>query len=361
MIAVADGRGCVSLRDLAEHEEDVPVYCINQLSQCVSVEWGRHPRITGACKSLVRIHFETDDDSDTDEYVDVTPDHMCITNDGRVCKASSLHRGDSLPAFTQTRRPALPGGGRHFVTSCVYDNGTQRYKTREQLLARLYCRHTLDDTVSPHAVLEKMDGQSSAWCDEHYFTLQKLAGAIGLELERTVDKDATVIHILRSCEQCNQSFKVPWTRRERSFCSDACVKKKKFAMEERKRAHRTSLHGKMKQTFHKQVDIYETFQAQSSNGCVNKVQWEKECARNGISYLFNRLADNKPWTASSWAEFKDIRANYGKRVLHIEKLPDEHTVYNITVDTHHTIAVVTRRGPVAVRLGGVYMFQCGEY
>ena len=47
LIAVADGRGAVTIGELAESGEDVPVYTLNRETLQVEIQMGVHPRITG--------------------------------------------------------------------------------------------------------------------------------------------------------------------------------------------------------------------------------------------------------------------------------------------------------------------------
>jgi hypothetical protein len=54
--------------------------------------------------------------------------------------------------------------------------------------------------------------------------------------------------------------------------------------------------------------------------------------------------------------------SYNHKVRSVEELPQEHTVYNITVDDFHTVAIITstrikRENP---EYFGVFTFNCGE-
>ena len=101
LIGVADGRNCVSIKQLAEEGKDVPVYSINKETMEVSIKWGRNPRITGHNKKLLRIHFGKEH---AGQFVDVTPNHKCFTNDGRIVEAKDLKKNDSLPMFKKYRK-----------------------------------------------------------------------------------------------------------------------------------------------------------------------------------------------------------------------------------------------------------------
>lgn len=93
MIAVADGRHMVSIKQLAKEGKDVPVYSYDKKTGKVSIKWGRNPRVTGNNKKLLRIHF------DDKSYIDVTPNHKFYTMDDKTKTADKLKKGDSIPRF----------------------------------------------------------------------------------------------------------------------------------------------------------------------------------------------------------------------------------------------------------------------
>lgn len=94
LIAVADGRGAVPIRQLAEEGRDVSVYSINKEGR-VEIKWGRNPRLTRETASLIEVVF------DDETSLKVTPDHKMCLLDGTQCEAKDLQVGDSLPRFTK--------------------------------------------------------------------------------------------------------------------------------------------------------------------------------------------------------------------------------------------------------------------
>jgi hypothetical protein len=99
-IALADGRGYKTIKELVEEGKDVPVYSIDPETMEVSIQWGRNPRVTGENMKLLRVHFEG---CHSDQYIDVTPNHKFITMDGRTVEAKDLQKGDSLPNLKNTK------------------------------------------------------------------------------------------------------------------------------------------------------------------------------------------------------------------------------------------------------------------
>jgi len=94
LVAVADGRGSVSIKQLAEEGKDVPVYCINNTGKS-AVRMMRNPRLTAANTSVIKV---TLDDGNS---VTVTPDHRFYLTDGRKIKAKDLQPNMSLSLLTK--------------------------------------------------------------------------------------------------------------------------------------------------------------------------------------------------------------------------------------------------------------------
>lgn len=92
LIAVADGRGAVKISELAKEGKDVPVFSIDRNTKEVSVKWGRNPRITGYNQQLLRIHVENG-------FIDVTPNHKFLLNDGSCVQAKDLKKDQYIPKF----------------------------------------------------------------------------------------------------------------------------------------------------------------------------------------------------------------------------------------------------------------------
>ncbi len=89
LIATADGRNMVPIKQLAEEGQDVPVYSVNE-EGIVEIKWGRNARKTREDSDIVRVHL------DDETYLDVTPDHKMRLIDGTEIKAEDLQKGDSI-------------------------------------------------------------------------------------------------------------------------------------------------------------------------------------------------------------------------------------------------------------------------
>lgn len=96
LIAVADGRGAVPIKQLAKEGKDVPVYCLDD-NQNTVVSWGRNPRLTGTNQSLVSVTLQGK------KSFKVTPNHKFILRSGERKEAKDLVCGDALVQFRRER------------------------------------------------------------------------------------------------------------------------------------------------------------------------------------------------------------------------------------------------------------------
>lgn len=94
LIAVADGRHAVSIKELAESGADVPVYCKDSVKG-MTVKWGRNPRLTRMAAPVYRV---TLDDGTT---LKATGDHRLMLKSGRYKRVEELQPGDSLCNFSK--------------------------------------------------------------------------------------------------------------------------------------------------------------------------------------------------------------------------------------------------------------------
>lgn len=93
-VYVADGRGVVPIKVLAEAGRDVPVFCLDD-GGAVAIRTMRHPRITGHQVPVYRVKL------DTEAEVRVTANHKFLLKDGGYREAESLQVGDSLQTITR--------------------------------------------------------------------------------------------------------------------------------------------------------------------------------------------------------------------------------------------------------------------
>ena len=431
LIGVADGRNSVSIKQLAEEGKDVPVYSINKETMEVSIKWGRNPRITGHNQKLLRIHFGK---QHTGQFVDVTPNHKCFTNDGRIVEAKDLKKNDSLPMFKKYRKSDgyinVYSKGKQisehrmikefYETKKFYENFKEGYsgccktngvvvhhkdenkqnndpdnleittpgehtshhneqyrgvgnpmygrqhsqESKDLIATRVFerCsnpeyRKMLSDAQTPE-MREKaaitMTQLKRKLDIEHSKNLEILCQESGLKTVRFSDTD---VKIIRNCENCQEEFYVVWSKRERAYCSTSCGNTKAQSIELRKQGQKITFEEKARLNFHEQAMIYKDLCENKEN--VSKIDWETACKTKNIPHRFNRKSDN-PYIAKGWKEFKEMVGNYNHQISEIEELDGDHTVYNITVDDNHTLAVLTKVDNDKAQWSGVLIMQCGE-
>lgn len=89
LVAVADGRNAVSIKQLAEEGKDVPVYAVDKEGS-PTVRMMRNPRITGYDKEVVLVEL------DNGYKIRCTPNHKFILSNGTRVEAKDLKENDSL-------------------------------------------------------------------------------------------------------------------------------------------------------------------------------------------------------------------------------------------------------------------------
>ena len=92
LIATADGRNAVPIKQLAEEGLDIPVYCLDN-NQNPVIRTMRHPRLTGKDQQIYKVNL------DDGNSIRCTGNHKFILKDGTTKDAKDLQHGDSLERF----------------------------------------------------------------------------------------------------------------------------------------------------------------------------------------------------------------------------------------------------------------------
>lgn len=326
-IAVADGRGAVSIEELAEVGKDVPVYSMNPETGKVEIKWGRNPRLTGENMDMVEIEFN---DGST---LRVTPDHKFYLLNGEERRADELQMNDSLPAFTKRQEPIKSGGLLYWRVRCDVNDPKkdQIYEHRDNPEAR--------DAISHRRIMGALE--------------RHLREADGSDLETFVDND--VLYVKKRCEQCSSEFTAKWSKRERAYCTITCVSNAQADSLKRKAGVRRAYNNKARINLGKQIDTYNSLSV-SLGRTPWKVEWERECRNQDISVRFQKETSN-PYILSGYRELQEVAEESNHRVVRVTPVENS-DVYNITVDDFHTVGIITREEEKS--LHGIYAPQCGE-
>ena len=92
LIAVADGRNAVPIKQLAEEGRDIPVYC-QGIGGILRIRMLRHPRITGYNEDIYEVKF------DNGSVLKCTKNHKIILKNGNEKEAGDLKVNDSVLIF----------------------------------------------------------------------------------------------------------------------------------------------------------------------------------------------------------------------------------------------------------------------
>jgi len=100
LVAVADGRNSVSIKQLAEEGNDIPVYCLNDKEK-IEIQLMRNPRITGYNVPIYEVKLDSGDS------IKCTSNHKIRLKDGSYKEAKDLKYGDSLHISTISYHPIV--------------------------------------------------------------------------------------------------------------------------------------------------------------------------------------------------------------------------------------------------------------
>jgi hypothetical protein len=160
-VYLADGRGHVPIKQLAEEGADVPVFCIDRRG-FLTVRMMRNPRVTGYQVPVLKVTL------DDGSSLTVTPNHRFCTSESAWVEANSLKPGDSIGTLVKA--------------SDILSFGATRQSLEQNYIA------------TSRALKQSYDAE--------------LVGGVWVLNKR--------------CEKCDKVFKTPLTLREVGFCSQQC-------------------------------------------------------------------------------------------------------------------------------------------
>jgi ribonucleotide reductase alpha subunit len=460
LIAVADGRNAVPIRQLAEEGVDVPVYSVDKTTGKVEIKLGRNPRVTGRNKKLLRVWL------DDGSYLDTTPDHKFLLLNGVQVKAQDLVSGMSLPRFSKRLEPVKQDSKDYYRIYCNTLDSRLDKVFEHRLIAKFYnpvewdrikasssvsgyvrggivIHHkdfnqlnnfpdnlqlmTFKDHVQYHSSI-RCDGEKNGhfsgvaskdvkaqaleltaslgrrfsrkdWlafaktrCIPQQFssfrkgelgsvlTLAKVC-AIELGYEHC-DEDPRVVRtyesmlrqgykarifegsvfVKKTCEMCGKPFEVVHQLREHSFCSEACSSIYINSDPDVRARRVESIHSvyqeRMKGVRVQQARVCSDLKFSLGRYPTRK-EWSIACKSEGVP---SRIGPTLKFGFKRFDDILQAGDSYNHKVRSVEELPQEHTVYNITVNDFHTVAVITN---VHIKRGnpeyfGIFTPQCGE-
>ena len=390
MVAVADGRGTVSIRELAEKGEDVPVYCRNSQGKIV-IRWMRNPRITGYNQPIFLITL------DDGSIIRATKNHKFLLKNGEYIEVKNLKAGDSLSLMTRSKGSIKNAPNKTNIDSrdywCIAGENTsmlaeqhliddfsdEKLKKAALQLTQLIGRRFSTRDWKKYAKENNLPHRFSKWRNNHFNGMMGLSKWAAIECGyENIDCDPQMVENLKrklhegydcsiinnkivyhkTCEQCSSSFDTDF--REHAYCSVACSAKAV--------ASNIKITEKIKQSLEKTssgknalrlqyIQIYNDVKFSLGRKPMKK-EWMEECKSRGVSSEICR----KSSLFTTFDELVEVAANYNHRVVSV--IPDKFaTVYNGTVDEFHNFYVggfesTTSNGKDKLQF--LNNLQCGE-
>jgi len=158
-----------------------------------------------------------------------------------------------------------------------------------------------------------------------------------------------------TCEICEKRMVVPWRKRNTSFCSLSCKNKSPYNIQLRTIGLRKTFDKQQKILFHDRIKLYKELQTKLDRPPYLK-EFQIECKKNNISFRINKKSHNQ-YIAKTYKEFKQQVNDYNHVVVSVEHVKKEHDVYNLTVETNHTVGVVLDYNNVNKTCDGIFTYQ----
>ncbi|MEZ4939225.1 MAG: hypothetical protein R3D58_00060 [Saprospiraceae bacterium] len=165
LVAVADGRGEVPIKQLAEEGRDVPVYCLDENGR-LEIQWMRNPRMTGKQQKIYKL---TLDDGST---IRATVNHKFRLKNGEYCTLQDLKPGDSLMVLTKFQGPVVHEQGRTQTDYWWFNEGAMRANKAEH---RLIASFFQQSKINRGEVAHHIDFNSLNNCPENLQIMSAVA------------------------------------------------------------------------------------------------------------------------------------------------------------------------------------------
>ena len=384
LVYVADGRGLVSIKELADIGDDVKVFCLDDKHR-VCIKTMRHPRVTGFKEAIYKITL------DDGTCVRCTTKHKFLMKNGNYQEVVNLNVGDSLDIITRfeaSLKDIFPDANSSSQNYIWINSGQTTSKTEHRLIAEYFygkiptgeknARYidVSNEEIIEHAkILTKKLGRRfsikewAIYTREHnlptMFTdfrknilgdiksfSKKIALSLGFiyvdfdpRLLSTYNKmiesgyNAKIINnrvfVERGCEICHNHFWVEHGRREMSFCNMICVAKhlQKPVFRKKSQVARLTTEANLKiKKKEQQLIVFNNLKQEFGREPLQD-EWEYNCKQKGIPFRIGKHSPFKKWT-----DLKEEATNYNHKVVKIE-FDGYEDVFNGTVDDHHNFLV----------------------
>jgi len=307
LIAVADGRNAVSIKQLAIEGHDVPVYCTNPDTGRTEIKMGRNPRKTGEFREVWKLVL---DDGTT---LIATPDHKVLTKNLEYVEIKDLKPGTSLIPFNTFNSNSY----RQICnTGASMSGGAKRNRRQYRLIHNFHHGETNSKKYAIHHVDYNSKNDS-------------------------VDNLKVMLH-----EEHRRLHADGMMGADNPYFKMTDLWKKDFASHPGKSNGRYS-------GYSNEAMICEGRKVFLEHGKFTSKLWQVHAKKIGAP----QFVGNK-FRFGTWNNFKSVVVNNHK-VAYVEKVGNE-DVYNITVDDYHNYNVITSFEEGFVKSSGICVKNCGE-
>jgi ribonucleotide reductase alpha subunit len=307
LIATADGRNGVTIKQLAEEEVDVPVYSTSIDGQ-VQIKIGRNPRKTGEKKEVWLVTL------DDGSQFSATPDHEILLKDLTYCKVRDLKKGISLMPFN-----SFNSNNYRQISSCgmKMKGGSRRNRRQYRLISEFY------DGVIDSKKYHIHHKDFNSFNDD----INNLK-CIPIELHKKIHTEKMI--------GINNPYHKMTNEWKQSFAS-----------------HPGETNGRYSGYTNEQLIEFGK-KLFIETGKITKRLWKEFCLKNNINYTVHNS-----YRFGSFSNFKSIVIGNHK-VENVEFLGYE-DVYNITVDDNHNYHIITSfNDEKYITSSGICVKNCGE-
>jgi len=352
-VAVADGRGAMPIRQLAEEGKDIPVFCRNASGRS-TVRMMRNPRVTGHGMPILKVAL------DDGNALRVTENHRFVLSDGSAREAKDLVPGDSLGLMTRRTssfRKMLPhSSGSPQLYRWISTTDDPKWGLEHRLIANFRHRQQTGKTLDWHRqIVHHRDSFLEAIHARAYGKLEECQRAT--DLNCFLDGNAVMVE--RNCEHCGATYAVEWSRREQSFCTKSCYLSWHNGNPAIRRNISNGVHSayaaKAEKTRRHQVECLVGLKFETGRMPLKK-DWENRCAEKRIP---KRLGTE--FGFPTFRSLKEASQIFNHRVVSVVRDGVE-DVYNGTVDEFHNFYVGHFPGEIDGDACHHYInvLQCGE-
>lgn len=311
LIATADGRNAVSIKQLVDEGISVPVYTTNESTGRVEIKWARNPRLTGTKREVWKLTL------DDGTHMIATPDHRVLMSNLEYVPLSELRPGQSLVSFNTFISNKIY----RQVANCGAKMKGGRFRNRRQyrLISEFYGK-SIDSKT--HVI--------------HHKDFDSINDRIE-NLQPMLIEEHKKLHSIRMCGQNNPYFKMSdeWRENFRRLARHPGESNGRYSG-----YTNDDLLKAGKKLFNK-------------TGRLSKKQWQRYAKEMGYpQHVANEFR------FGSWQNFKNQVATNHK-VANVEFYGYE-DVYDVTVDDNHNFCVVTSSNDRHVVASGICVHNCSE-